>query len=241
MKSFYLNIYTIILISYTIILFSLTNINTQEIKNDEELKRLFSNSLFILNKTEIKYKEFSEKMKNIKYNIFLKLRYKNLNRKHNKINSMIANIKGKLDMNQYDLKQINEEMYKLDIEIGHFGKKCEKTIEVFYKAEQTKKLFMNIIKVFFFTLIITIVVIMIIIGVVSIFIIRRQKKYVSFEEEISNSNIEINVENNYNGSFDEIKEKNEIKNIKSSKKKKSEKKKKFEHQTQKSESIEINN
>ena len=82
---------------------------------------------------------------------------------------------------------------------------------------------------------------MIIIGVVSIFIIRRQKKYVSFEEEISNSNIEINVENNYNGSFDEIKEKNEIKNIKSSKKKKSEKKKKFEHQTQKSESIEINN
>ena len=141
---------------------------------------------------------------------------------------MITNIKGKIDINQYDSKQINEDIYKLDIEIEKFGKKCEKAIEVFYKSEHTKKVFMNIIKVFFFTLIIIIVVIMIIIGVISGFIIRRQKKYHALEEEMSNSNIEINVGNNFNKSFDEIKEKNEKENIKSSKKKKSKKRKKVD-------------
>ena len=83
MKSFNLNIYKIILISFIIILFSFTVINSQEIQDCEELKRLFSYSLTMLNKTEIKYLDISQKMKNIKYNIFLKIRYKNLKRKHN--------------------------------------------------------------------------------------------------------------------------------------------------------------
>ena len=241
MKSFNLNIYTIILITFFIILFSIKDIKSQEIQNHEELKRLFSNSLFMFNKTEIRYQEISVKMKNIKYNIFLKLRYKNLKRKHNKINTMISNIKGKIDINKYDLKQINEDIYQLDIKIENFGKKCEKAIEVYQKAEQTKKIFLNIIKVFFFTLIITIVVVMIIIGIVSIFIIRRQKKYHALEEEMSNSNIEINVGNNYNKTFDELKEKNENEDINSYKNKKSNKKKKSGHQSQKSESNDINN
>ena len=242
MKSFNLNIYTIILISFIIIFFSFTVINSQEIKDDEELKRLFSNSLSMLNKTEIKYLDISEKMKNIKYNIFLKVRYKNLKRKHKKINAMISSIKGKIDINKYDLKEINEDMYKLDVEIENFGKKCEKAIKVFNRAEQTKKIFMNIIKAFFFTLIIVIVVVMIIIGIVSIIIIKRQKKYHALDEELSNSNIEINVGNNYNKSFDEIKEKDEKEkqNIKSLKKRKIDKKKKSGHQSQKSENTEIN-
>ena len=77
MKSFYLNLYTIILISFIIILFSLADINAQETKNDGDIKRLFSNALNMFNKTEIRYQEISAKMKNIKYNIFLKFRYKN--------------------------------------------------------------------------------------------------------------------------------------------------------------------
>ena len=241
MKSFYLNLYTIILISFIIILFSLADINAQETKNDGDIKRLFSNALNMFNKTEIRYQEISAKMKNIKYNIFLKIRYKNLKRKYNKINTMISNIRGKLDINQYDLNEINEDMYKLDTEIESFGKKCEKAIVVYHKAEHTKRVFINIIKVFFITLIIIIVVVMIIIAVISVIIIKRQKKYHALEEEMSNSNIEINVGNNYNKSFDEIKETNEKESIDNFNKKKNIKKKKSGHQTQKSENTEINN
>ena len=58
---------------------------------------------------------------------------------------------------------------------------------------------------------------------------------------MSNSNIEINVGNNYNKSFDEIKETNEKESIDNFNKKKNIKKKKSGHQTQKSENTEINN
>ena len=245
MKSFYLNFYTIILISFIIILFSLTEINAQQTGNDKDIKRLFSQALNIFNKTEIRYQEISAKMKNIKYNIFLKIRYKNLKRKYTKINTMIANIKGKIDINADDSNEINEELYNLDIEIQNFEKKCEKAIVVYNKAERTKKVFINIIKVFFITLISIIVVVMIIIGVISIIIIRRQRKYHALEEETSNSNSEINVGNNYNRSFDEIKETKEKEkekdNIDNFKKNKNIRKKKSGHQSQKSENIDINN
>ena len=240
MKLFYLNFYTIIFISFVVILCSLTEINAQKTGNNEDIKQLFSKALNIFNKTEIRYQEISEKMKNIKYNIFLKIRYKNLKRKYTKINIMIANIRGKIDINDYDSNVINEDLYNLDIEIQNFGKKCEKAIVVYNKAEHTKKVFINIIKVFFITLILIIVIVMIIIAVVSIIIIRRQRKYHALEEEISNSNIEINVGNNYNRSFDEIKETKENENLDQFKKMNNIKKKKGGHQSQKSEDIEIN-
>ena len=80
MKSLNLNFY----LSIIIISLFFSSIKAQNI-TQSEVNQLFNNNLIKCNKTEILFQEFSEKMKNIKYNIILKIKYKNLKKKHNKI------------------------------------------------------------------------------------------------------------------------------------------------------------
>lgn len=205
MKSFHLNAYKIVCITYIIFLFSqIKSQGTQQPKERELLKNCISE----FNKTENRFIEISEKMKNIKYNIFLKIRYKNLKRTHNKIQTTISTIKKKLDSNKYDKIKVIEELKILTGNIGQYNRKCEKAIEIYYQAESMKAVIYNIIKAFFLTILIIIIVVMIIIGIVSFFIIRRQRKYSALtEEESTHTNIEINVDNQFNTEQIKIEEK----------------------------------
>lgn len=238
MKTFNLNSYTIIYIAY--IIFIISQINSQRSLQSEE-KELLNNCISSFNKTESRFSEISQKMKNIKYNIFLKIRYKNLERMHSKIQISITEIREKLDSTNYDKNKIIEQLKMLDGNIEKYERKCDSANDLYYQAENIKAIVYNLIKAFFMTLLIIIIVVMIIIGIVSFFIIRRQKKYHTLEEEHTQSDIEINVENNMKTDQIKLEEKldnqnekgnsseREIKTKKKIKKKKSESKEQKSH------------
>ena len=196
---------SIILIS---ILFS--SIKSQQ-TNQIEMKQLFNNTLDRYNKTEIHYKDISEKMKNIKFNIFLKIRYKNLVKEHNKIERNIGKMEEKLNSNNYDKNEMLEDIKDLNKSLTTYEHKCDKVIYIFNQNEKTKNVFMNILKTFFLTLLITIIIVLIIISIVSLFIIKRQRKYYILEEENSIDRI-VDAEKK-NNEFNQIKIKNENSNV----------------------------
>ena len=227
MKFYFFNTYAIILF---IILLLFSKINSQENQSLEE-KQLLNNSLILFNKAEVNYKIISAKMETVKFNIFLKVRYKNLQRRYNNIRASIEKINNILVSNDYDISDVKERLYDLKKDIEKFDKKCNKTFDVFSKSEKIKSMIINLIKVFFLTIVIIIIVVFAIIAIISYFIMKRQKKYQTLQEEVTNiSGIEINVGNNINSQMDRLKEKNvEGNKKKATKKKKNVKKKEKEN------------
>ena len=223
MKFYFFNTYAIILF---IILLLFSKINSQENQSSEE-KQLFNNSLILFNKAEVNYKIISAKMETVKFNIFLKVRYKNLQRRYNNIRASIEKINNILVSNDYDISDVKERLYDLKKDIEKFDKKCNKTFDVFSKSEKIKSIIINLIKVFFLIIVIIIIVVLAIIAIISYFIMKRQKKYQTLQEEVTNiSGIEINVGNNINSPMDTLKEKNVEENKKKVIKKKKKIKKK---------------
>jgi len=218
MKSLNLNFY----LSIIIISLFFSSIKAQNI-TQSEVNQLFNNNLIKCNKTEILFKEFSEKMKNIKYNIFLKIKYKNLQKKHNKIEKKIGKIKELLNSNNYNKNEILEDIKELNKSLTKFEYKCNKAIHAFYKGEKVKIILNNLLKVFFITLFITIFLLLIVIVIISIFIIRRQKKYYALNEE--SSKVDIINEEGSNNTSESIKIKNKKINDDSSERKMKKKKK----------------
>ena len=222
MKSLNLNFY----LSIIIISLFFSSIKAQNI-TQSELNQLFNNILIKCNKTEILFQEFCQKMKNIKYNIILKIKYKNLKKKHNKIVKKIGKIKELLNSNNYNKNEILEDIKELNKSLTKFEYKCNKAIHAFYKGEKVKTILNNLLKVFFITLFITIFLLLIVIVIISIFIIRRQKKYYALDEE--SSKVDIINEEGSNNTSESIKINNKKANEDSSeremKKKKKDKKK----------------
>ena len=197
------------LISTIIISILFSSIKSQQ-TSQIEMKQLFNNTLDRYNKTELHYKDISEKMKNIKFNIFLKIRYKKLVKEHNKIERNIGKIEEKLNSNNYDKNEMLEDIKELNISLKTYEHKCHKVIHVFNQNEKTKNIFMNMLKAFFITLLIIIIIVLIIIGIVSLYIIKRQRKYYILEEENSFDKI-VGAEKK-NNEFNQIKIKNENSN-----------------------------
>ena len=218
MKLLDLNFYLLIII---ISLF-FSSIKAQNI-TQSEVNQLFNNNLIKCNKTEILFQEFSEKMKNIKYNIILKIKYKNLKKKHNKIVKKIGKIKELLNSNNYNKNEILEDIKELNKSLTKFEYKCNKAIHAFYKGEKVKTILNNLLKVFFITLFITIFLLLIVIVIISIFIIRRQKKYYALDEE--SSKVDIINEEGSNNTSESIKINNKKANEDSSERKMKKKKK----------------
>ena len=218
MKSLNLNFYLSIII---ISLFFLS-IKAQNI-TQSEVNQLFNNNLIKCNKTEMLFREFSEKMKNIKYNIILKIKYKNLQKKHNKIEKKIGKIKELLNSNNYNKNEILEDIRELNKSLTKFEYKCNKAIHAFYKGEKVKTILNNLLKVFFITLFITIFLLLIVIVIISIFIIKRQKNYYALDEE--SSKVDIIKEEGRNNISESIKIKNKKTNEDSSERKMKKKKK----------------
>ena len=218
MKLLDLNFYLLIII---ISLF-FSSIKAQNI-TQSEVNQLFNNNLIKCNKTEILFQEFSEKMKNIKYNIILKIKYKNLKKKHKKIVKKIEKIKELLNSNNYNKNEILEDIKELNKSLTKFEYKCNKAIHAFYKGEKVKTILNNLLKVFFITLFITIFLLLIVIVIISIFIIRRQKKYYALDEE--SSKVDIINEEGSNNTSESIKINNKKANEDSSERKMKKKKK----------------
>ena len=214
MKIFNLN-YNLIKLYIISIILLLSSIKSQEIEQTEE-KQLFNNSLNHFNKTETPYLDISQKMKNVKFDILLKIRYKGIERSRNKIQIKIVKIRDKLDSNTYKKTEVLEEIKELDKKITNFEDNCYEAINEYYKNVEIYNIVKNMIIVFFKALLIIIIIIMIIIGIVSIYIIRKQRQYAALEDESSKENIMTEENSNSNSAFNQVIIKNENSNDSSS-------------------------
>lgn len=208
MNSIYSNKYnknfSLRIIPIIIFLFSL--IKSQENGLSSE-KALFNETLTNFNNTNIKLDQIKELMSNIKYNIILIIKHKDLIRAYNSISSEENKIQTQLNENKYDKNKIVEEIYKLNSTITKFDLKCSEMMRSIKKFDRTKKIIFNMIKIFFIILLVIIIVVLLIIGIVSFFVIRSQRRYHILHEEHSQDNIE--DEKHHNNERDRIKENTE--------------------------------
>ena len=220
MNFIYLNFFLI-----TLFISLLSQIQSQD-NQESKLKEVEEN----ISQINSLYQNLTEKMAEIKYNVILKLRYKSLTRKKEKVEKELNKIKSSGSINSYTLDELNEYVYS-------YGKSCRKVRKLFDTFESLKNTILNIIRIFFLTLIITIIVVIIISALIYLYIVRKSKSYDILNEEMSHSEFH----NSNDPELEIIKKKNKKKKFK---KKKSEKeyekdsgsKKKFE---KKSENIEV--
>lgn len=210
MKAFHLNIYLVIFVSTIIYLFLLYPVKTQNTTLSEE-KKLLNECLSLCNTTEPKYQEIIEIMGNIKYNIFLKMRYKKIKKTHHRINEELTKIKETINLNNYDPYKVIQQLKKLNSDITKFNHKCNQAIHIYYRSQRTYRIIMTLIKTFFIALLVIIIMALIIIGIVSVFVVRRQRKYHPLEEEVTNIE-DIEGGKNYTDEIHIIKEKKEEQN-----------------------------
>ena len=202
-KNFSLILISIILFLF---LFSFSSIKSEEIGLFSE-KALFNESLINFNKTIINFEHIKNKMLNIKFNVILLVKHKNLIRVYHSINSEIGKIKTELDKNKYDKDKIIEEIQTLNSTILKFETKCNEMMHTIQGFEKNKKMLLNTIKIFFIILLIIIIIAVFIIGIVSFFVIKSQRKYHILHEEKSQDNIDVENGKNYNNELNRIKAK----------------------------------
>ena len=173
-------------------------INSQENKIDIDItdeKHLFNKNLLLMNRTDALYQEISEKMKNIIFNIYLKLKYRNLKKNNEKIQTKFSLIKGKLDNNIYDKQIILEELKELNGKLLYLETLCETIKDLYEKNERNKIVFFNLFKVLFITLILTIIVVMAIIKITPIFEDIKTRKYLYSKRRLYKKHIILLDEN----------------------------------------------
>ena len=198
MNFFYLNFFLTLFISL------LSQIQSQD-NQESKLKEVEEN----ISQINSLYQNLTEKMAEIKYNVILKLRYKSLKRKKEKVEKQLNKIKSSGSINSYTLDELNEYVYS-------YGKSCRKVRKLFDTFESLKNTILNIIRIFFLTLIITIIVVIIISALIYLYIVRKSKSYDILNEEMSHSEFH----NSNDPELEIIKKKNKKKKFK---KKKSEK------------------
>jgi len=196
MNYIYLNFFLI-----TLFISLLSQIQSQD-NQESKLKEVEEN----ISQINSLYQNLTEKMAEIKYNVILKLRYKSLKRKKEKVEKELNKIKSSGAINSYNLGELNEYVYS-------YGKSCRKVRKLFDTFESLKNTILNIIRIFFLTLIITIIVVIIISALIYLYIVRKSKSYDILNEEMSHSEFH----NSNDPELEIIKKKNKKKKFKKKK------------------------
>ena len=196
MNFIYLNFFLI-----TLFISFLSQIQSQD-NQESKLKEVEEN----ISQINSLYQNLTEKMTEIKYNVILKLRYKSLTRKKEKVEKELNKIKSSGSINSYTLDELNEYVYS-------YGKSCRKVRKLFDTFESLKNTILNIIRIFFLTLIITIIVVIIISALIYLYIVRKSKSYDFLNEEMSHSEFH----NSNDPELEIIKKKNKKKKFKKKK------------------------
>jgi hypothetical protein len=187
--------YLLILISIIIYSFILSEVKAQEDILPEE-KQLLKECLFYWNKTEGFFKEISETLKNVKFNILIRMRYNNLISRNNKIRINIIKIQEKLNSNSYVKYKIMSDLNKLKIDIREYEKNCVKTYRGYIQSQHLKNIILDTIKIALIIIIIVSIIVLAAIGIISLYVIKKQSKYDKLEEEVTlNEDIEVKVKN----------------------------------------------
>jgi len=176
------NKYFLLILSSIIIFISLPQkISSQKIQNNT-LESILNKCLNEYNKTNIKLDEITPKLKTIKFNIILKVYF-----------SQLKNINKRL---KYDIskmeKYLNEKNDKKFFETNNcdeyyekFENKYNKTIKIYYKFEKLKNGLSKFFKIFFISIFIGIAIFSIFVLIISIIVIKKQKKYYILQEEVT--------------------------------------------------------
>ena len=196
MNFIYLNFFLI-----TLFISLLSQIQSQD-NQESKLKEVEEN----ISQINSLYQNLTEKMAEIKYNVILKLRYKSLTRKKEKVEKELNKIKSSGSINSYALDELNEYVYS-------YGKSCRKVRKLFDTFESLKNTILNIIRIFFLALIITIIVVIIISALIYLYIVRKNKSYDILNEEMSHSDFH----NSNDPELEIIKKKNKKKKFKKKK------------------------
>ena len=151
----------------------------------------------------IQYKGFAKKMEKITLNIILRIRFKDLQRDYEKLRKEMHKLTKNYENNNKTVSENLDEVSKL---LSSFEKSLISSIKAYKRFEQTKKIILDMIKVFIIVLSIIIFVSLTLIGIGSYFVIKHQK-YDKLREEVSIRNGEPETDSDKNSNVNEKKNK----------------------------------
>ena len=195
--------YFIVFLSVIIYSSLLRSVKTEDLSEE---KQLLQECLSFYNKTELKFEEIKEKIKNVRFNIILKIKYKDITKIHTNIENNISEITEKIDSKSYDKNSVIKNLKELKTTIETLDAKCDKAIQTYNNNEKVYNFLIDLIKIIIITLFIVIVIVLLIIGIISIIVIKHQRKYYKLQEEV---NPEDEVEEDQRQSQEELKKKND--------------------------------
>ena len=172
--------------SYILILFLLIQYaSSQNISSNASEFTLFNQSMVKYNDTKKQFDDITNKMKNINYNILLKIRYKELERYYKIVETKFVEIQKELKKTNYEKEKVRNNIKLLDSDIHTFEKKYKATRSLYFEFERTKAYLLHFLKIFFICLFVAVIIIMAIVGIVSFFVVRNQRRYYKLQEEYS--------------------------------------------------------
>ena len=180
------NSFLIILLYLYILIVSFSSIKSQKIEKSEaqnEFKKILEN----FDKTNPLYQKLNDKMKNIRFNFILKIKYNNLKTKQEKIVNKINSIKENFQKDKIDNNNSLKEIHNLNILIESYINNCYNIINLYDSFINLNDLVVNIIKIFVIIIIIGIIFAMIYSGIRYIYMYRTRKNYEILRQEINHS------------------------------------------------------
>lgn len=166
--------------SIIIILFLLDEINCSSL-NSTEIEE-FNKTMHKYNQMVANYNVFSKKMEKITLNIFMRIRFKDLERSFEELRKEIDNLK----LNYHKNQSISENIIIANNLTDDFEIKYIDSVNAYKRFEETKKILGGMVKTFIIVLSICVFIILLFIGIGSYFVIQYNKKrYMKLEEEVS--------------------------------------------------------
>ena len=180
------NSFLIILLYLYILIISFSSIKSQKTEKSEAQNK-FNKILENFDKTNPLYQKINDKMKNIRFNFILKIKYNNLKTKQEKIVNKINSIKENFQKDKIDNNNSLKEIHNLNILIESYINNCYNIINLYDSFINLNDLVVNIIKIFVIIIIIGIIFAMIYSGIRYIYMYRTRKNYEILRQEINHS------------------------------------------------------
>ena len=170
----------IIILTYLIVI-----IQSQEVQQKNIGVEMLNKTLTNYNRTLTLFSDVEKKMVKITLNIALRIRYRAMKRNKINIDKKVLKIKEEFDKKENNNQKIITDINSVDNDMKNFEKKYKVFIELYNECERTKNYFSEFLKVFFIILLILVIIVLSLIGIVSLFVIKKQKKYYKLQEEVA--------------------------------------------------------
>ena len=148
------------------------------------------------NQTNTKLDKLLPAFLKIKFNFIIKISFSKLMHMKNKIDAQIIDVQKKLDENKSN--RINIEIAELYENMQKYDKKYNKLIDMYNRYEKLKNKVKKFFIIFFISIFIGIIIFAIFITIITIIVVKKQKKYYVLHEEATIENgkeVDIKIDN----------------------------------------------